>query len=298
MSAPTTGTAVLGMPQKESRANRRGNFHSLTWRDLPRFLVIVLLFVVMGFPLYLSFATGFFPNGTLISNGLMPPLDRFTVDNFAAALRSIPLGNQYLVSLVVVVLQTLAQLITASLAAYALVFPRWRGRAVAFGFIIATLAVPGESLVIPNYEFVTGLGLRDTIFGIVIPFLAVGYPIFLLRQAFASIPRELWEAARLDGCGDLRTLFLVLMPSARNQVTTSVMWSALAAWNGFFWPLLITDSPNNRTVQVGLTQLVTSEVTSPAVIFAGTALVLVPTVLLVIFSQRLLVTGLASGSGK
>ncbi len=166
----------------------------------------------------------------------MPPLERFTLDNFVVAFRSIPLGNQYLVSLAVVLLQTIAQLVTAALAAYALVFPRWRGRALAFGLIIATLAVPGESLVIPNYELVSSIGLRDTIFGIVVPFLAVGYPIFLLRQAFISLPRELWEAARLDGCGDIRTLFLVLMPAARNQVTTAVMWSALAAWNGFFWP--------------------------------------------------------------
>lgn len=275
---------------------RRGNMRSLTRSDIPRVLAIVILALVMGFPVYITFITGFFPNGALVASGLLPPLDRLTFDNFAAAFRSIPLGRQYIVSVMVVVLQTFAQLITSALAAYALVFPRWRGRAIAFGLVIATLAVPGESLVIPNYELVSSLGLRDTIIGITVPFLAAGYVIFLLRQGFASIPRELWEAARLDGCGDLRTLFLVLIPAARNHVTTAAMWSALAAWNGFFWPLLITDSPENRTVQVGLAQLVSAETASPAVVFAGTALVLLPTVLLVIISQRLLVSGLASGA--
>lgn len=286
------------IPAVKPRGRRRGKFRTLTRGDIPRFILIGVLFLLMGFPLYMTFMSGFFPNGALVASGLVPPLERFTLDNFVVAFRSIPLGNQYLVSLAVVLLQTIAQLVTAALAAYALVFPRWRGRALAFGLIIATLAVPGESLVIPNYELVSSIGLRDTIFGIVVPFLAVGYPIFLLRQAFISLPRELWEAARLDGCGDIRTLFLVLMPAARNQVTTAVMWSALAAWNGFFWPLLITDSPTNRTVQVGLSQLVTAETTSPAVIFAGTAIVLVPTVVLVILSQRLLLTGLASGAVK
>jgi len=200
------------------------------------------------------------------------------------------------VSVAVVVLQTTAQLVTSALAAYALVFPSWRGRALAFALVIATLAVPGESLVIPNYELVTSMGLRDTVLGIVVPYLAAGYTIFLLRQAFAQLPRELWEAARLDGCGDLRALFLVVMPAARSYVTTAALWSALSAWNGFFWPLLITDSPGNRTVQVGLAQLVSGESMSPAVISAGTALVLIPTVVLVVVGQRFLLSGLVTAA--
>jgi len=131
--------------------------------------------------------------------------------------------------------------------------------------------------------------------GVVFPYLAAGYSIFLLRQAFAAIPGEIWEAARLDGCGDVRALFAVVMPACRPQVTTAVMWSALAAWNGFFWPLLITDSANARTIQVGLSQLVTSEGASPSVIFAGTALVVAPTIILVIAAQRFLVNGLSRG---
>jgi multiple sugar transport system permease protein/sn-glycerol 3-phosphate transport system permease protein len=286
----STQTNTDARPKRSTRRLR-----TLQGADVIRIVVVIALFAVMGFPIYMTFASGLFPIGELVRSGLVPSLDRLTVDNFADALRAIPLGQQYLTSLAVVVLQTLAQLLTASLAAYALVFPRWRGRAIAFAVIIATLAVPGESLTIPNYELVSEIGLRDTIFGIVVPFLAVGYPIFLLRQAFAALPRELWEASRLDGCGDFRSLFLIVMPACRPQVTTAILWSALAAWNGFFWPLLITDSPTNRTVQVGLAQLVSAETTSPSVIFAGTALVLIPTVILVIVSQRLLVSGMARG---
>ena len=278
-----------------TRRRLRPKWRGLRRGDSLRFAALFVLLVVMGFPVYMTFATGFFPNGELVRSGLTPSLDRFTLDNFADALRSIPLLQQLGVSVVVVVLQSLAQLLTAALAAYALVFPTWRGRTVAFALIIATLAVPGESIVIPNYELVTGLGLRDTLLGIIVPFLAVGYPIFLLHQAFRSVDRELWEAARLDGCGDLRSLFLVILPACRNEVTTAALWSALAAWNGFFWPLLITDSPQNRTIQVGLSQLVSGETTSPSVIFAGTALVLIPTVVLVVVSQRLLVNGLGRG---
>lgn len=268
----------------------------LTPADIPRFAVLVALALVIGLPLYVTFVTAFFPDGALAASGFLPPLGRVTFDNIVAAVEAIPLGSQYGVSVAVVVLQTAAQLVTSALAAYALVFPRWRGRALAFALVIATLAVPGESLVIPNYELVSSMGLRDTVLGIVVPYLAAGYPIFLLRQAFAQLPRELWEAARLDGCGDLRALFLVLMPAARPFVTTAALWSALSAWNGFLWPLLITDSPANRTVQVGLAQLVSGESMSPAVISAGTALVLIPTVVLVVVGQRFLLSGLVTAA--
>ena len=149
---------------------------------------------------------------------------------------------------------------------------------------------------IPNYELVSQFGLRNTILGVVVPFLAAGYPIFLMRQAFAAVPIEIWEAARLDGSGDIRTLFTVIMPSCRPQVTTAVIWSALAAWNGFFWPLLITDTAAARTIQVGISQLATSESSTPSVIFAGAILVVLPTIALVIGAQRFLINGLSRGT--
>jgi ABC-type glycerol-3-phosphate transport system permease component len=214
--------------------------------------------------------------------------------NVRAALDAIPLGHQYQVSVAVTALQTAAQLATSGLAAYALVFPHWRGRTVAFGLVLVTLAIPGESSVIPNFELVSALGLRDTLLGITVPFLAAGYPVFLLRQAFSGLDREVWEASRLDGCGHLRSLVSVVAPMARPQLATAALWCALAAWNGYFWPLLITDSPPRRTVQVGLAQLAASESTTPAVIYAGTLLVLLPTLLLVVAGQRYLVRGLAS----
>lgn len=267
--------------------------HRLRPSDTVRGLVVLLLLIAIALPIYVTLVSGFFPTGSFQKYGLFPPLNTFTLNNFAQALQAIPIGRQYLTSTLVVILQASAEVIIGAMAAYALVFPTWRGRGIAFALILITLAVPGESLVIPNFELVTSMGLRDTVFGVVIPYLAVGYPIFLLRQAFASFPREVWEASTMDGCGDFRSLFLIVIPACRGHVTTAALWSALFAWNGFFWPLLITDSPDSRTVQVGLAQLAASETTNPAAIFAGTALVLVPTLVLTVCSQRLLVGGLA-----
>lgn len=259
-----------------------------------RWLWLGVMVLIMVFPVYVTVVTALLPRADVASGQLLPRPDRLTLDNLRFALNSSPLSRQYLVSVSVTVLQAGAQLSTAALAAYALVFPRWRGRGIAFALVLATLAIPSESLVIPNYDLVSSLGLRDTLLGIVIPYLAAGYAVFLLRQAFLALPREVWEAARLDGCGELRALLHVVLPMVRPQMTTAAMWCALSAWNGYFWPLLITDSPQRRTVQVGLAQLVLDEATSPAVIYAGTLLVLLPTLLLVLFGQRFLVRGLAS----
>lgn len=260
-----------------------------------RFLVVLIVAAIIFLPVYVSFVSAFTPTGEIVRDGLIPHLNHLTLDNFSQATTTIPLLREYLVSVEVVTLQTVAEILTGALAAYALVFPQWRGRRIVFGLVLICLAIPGESIVIPNYQLVSSIGLRNTILGVVIPFLAAAYPIFLLRQAFLAVPTEIWEAARLDGCGDIRTLFAVVIPTCRPQVTTAIMWSALAAWNGFFWPLLITDTAAARTVQVGISQLASSEVSSPSVIFAGTALVVTPTVILVIAAQRYLVNGLSRG---
>jgi ABC-type glycerol-3-phosphate transport system permease component len=261
-----------------------------------RFLAVLVLAAVVFLPVYVSVVSAFTFNGSIARDGLVPAAAQVTLDNFRAAATAVPLVREYLVSLAVVSLQTLGEIVTGALAAYALVFPRWRGRTLAFGLVLTTLAIPGESLVIPNYELVSHLGLRDTVLGVVLPYLAAGYPIFLLRQAFANVPREVWEAARLDGAGDVRTLFAVILPVCRPQLTTAVIWAALSAWNGFFWPLLITDSAASRTIQVGISQLAAAESGSPAVIFAGAVLVVIPTTVLVITAQRFLINGLARGA--
>lgn len=259
-----------------------------------RWVGLAALALVVAGPVYLTVATALLSPVEVAAGRLLPDPRHLTLDNVRDALASIPLGRQYLTSVAVTALQAGAQVVLGAMAAYALVFPAWRGRGLVFALLIGTLAIPGETTVLPNYELVTGLGLRDTVIAVALPFLAAAYPVFLLRQAFADLPREVWEAATLDGAGHLRTLVSVILPMARPQVVTAALWSALAAWNGYFWPLLITDSPQNRTVQVGLSQLVASESATPGVVYAGTLLVLLPTLLLVLLGQRFLVNGLAA----
>lgn len=279
-------------PRRAGRASPRP-----TPVAVARFVTVFVVALVVFFPVYVAFTSAFTQNGSIARSGIVPGLHELTLENFRQAVTSVDLLPEYLVSVAVVSLQTFGQLITGALAAYALVFPDWRGRRLAFGLVLLTLAIPGESIVIPNYELVSRIGLQNTILGVALPYLAAGYPIFLLRQAFAAVPREIWEAAGLDGSGDLRTLVTIVVPICRPQITTAVVWSALAAWNGFFWPLLISNTAASRTIQVGISQLA-GEQTAPSVIFAGSILVVAPTMILVLLAQRFLVNSFAGSVSR
>jgi ABC-type glycerol-3-phosphate transport system permease component len=193
---------------------------------------------------------------------------------------------------------TVGQLITCSLAAYALAVLSFPGKALFFFIFLATLMIPWEATIVPNYLTVVGLGWKDSYQGLIVPFLASGFGIFLLRQYFMTIPRELYEAAVLDGCGRTRYLWNILLPLSRPALGTLAVYTFLNTYNQYYWPLLVTDSPEWRTTQVGITAFRSSEVALFNLQMAGTIIVMIPTLALLVIGQRQLVRGLTAGALK
>ncbi|MGO4470765.1 carbohydrate ABC transporter permease [Arthrobacter sp. M-10] len=225
-------------------------------------------------------------------------LGRWGLENFATALERAPLLRQGLNSAVVTLAQTGLQLLTAMLAAYALVFGNLKRPSLWFGIFLVTLMIPGETNVVANYLTIRSMGLFDTLLAVFIPFGASGYAIFLLRQAFLNFPREIHEAAILDGTSPLGFLFRFLVPLCRPALMTVALTSAIGAWNGYMWPLIVTESPEMRTVQVGVSSLADEASVDIGSVLAGLILVSIPTILLVIFGQNFLAKGLTQGAGK
>lgn len=231
---------------------------------------------------------------TLIEN--FWPVD-LTFGNFAAALNRIPLGQQLLNTVLVTALQTTFQLVTAVLAATALVFGRLRHPNLVFAFIMLTMMIPSESIIVAQFLLINQLGLFDTIVAVFIPFAAMAFPTFLLRQAFLSFPGEVREAALLDGVGPLRFVFQFLIPLTKPVIYSVIVTSAIAAWNGYFWPLIVTDH-RARTVQIGIAQLSDAESTDVGVVLAGVTMISIPLILLIVAGQKFLTRGLTEGSNK
>jgi sn-glycerol 3-phosphate transport system permease protein len=190
------------------------------------------------------------------------------------------------------------QLVTASLAAYAFAYLPFKGKHIVFLIFLSTMMIPWESTIIPNYLFVQKIGWDDTYMGLIAPFMATAFGTFLLRQFFMSIPKDLHDAAIIDGCSDLRYLVTILVPLARPALGTLAVYSFLQTYNQYLWPLLITNSTEMRTVQIGITMLQVFEREQWQVVLAGVVTIMIPTLILFIVANRQLIRGLTAGALK
>ena len=187
-----------------------------------------------------EFATHFVPSAPL------------TLDNFVKAWHAAPFARYFLNTIVLCAMILAAQLVLCTLAAYAFARFEFPGRNVLFALVLVQLMVMPDVLLVENYRTMSALGLRDTIVAIGLPYMASAFGIFLLRQTFKTVPRELDEAARMEGCTPLQVLWKVYVPLARPVYLAYALVSVSYHWNNFLWPLIITNSVESRPLTVGL----------------------------------------------
>jgi sn-glycerol 3-phosphate transport system permease protein len=259
-------------------------------------LLVFVAFLVL-FPLYSALVVAIQPIGELTDMGMLLPTD-VSFSAFPDAFRDADMARYLANSAIVAVAITAGQLVTSVLAAYAFAFLRFPGRAVLFYLFLATLMVPTEVAIVANYETVQELGWTDSYQGLIVPFLAFAFGTFLLRQAFLGIPRDLRDAAVVDGYGHWGFLTRVAVPLARPQLAALAVFSFLAAWNQYLWPLLVTNDDRYRTVQIGLKQLAASNVITFNLVMAGTLLAALPIFAVLVVFERQLIRGLTAGAVK
>ena len=219
-------------------------------------------------------------------------------DTYKRAFETGSLGRYLVNSIIVSSAITAGQVATSVLAAYAFAFLRFRGRNFLFIVFLSTLMVPWEVTVIPNYQTVSAFGWLDSYQGLIVPFLATAFGTFLLRQAFMTVPRDLRDAAAIDGYGHFGFMLQVVVPLSRAAIGALAVFSFLMAWNQYLWPLLITNDDNYRTVQIGLKSLVSSRIDEFNLIMAGTVIAAAPILALLVLFQKQLIRGLTSGAIK
>ena len=273
---------------------------ALTYAVLTLGAVIVLL------PIYLAVVNSLLPKQDAISYPpkLFAPDPQF--GNYKKAMEAVPLGRYMFNSFVQSSIITIGQLATATLAAYAFAFMRFPLRNFLFILFLSTLMVPWEASIIPNFQTVQMMGgvlggkilSLDSYQALTIPFLATAFGTFLMRQHFMTIPLELRDAAAIDGYGHLRFLWHVLLPLSKPALGTLAVFAFLQSWNQYLWPLLVTNSDNYRTVQIGLAGLASQEIDSINVVMAGTVIALLPMLIVIVLFQRQLVRGLMQGALK
>jgi sn-glycerol 3-phosphate transport system permease protein len=232
-----------------SRSNARAQrlvYNEPTWLDTVAAWLLALLWIL---PLAYAVWTAFHPSEYSTRFELTAPL---TLENFSRAWQAAPFARYFLNTTALVLMILAAQLVLSTLAAYAFARYEFRGRNVAFALVLVQLMVMPDILVVENYKTMARLGIVDTLLAIGLPYFASAFAIFLLRQTFLGVPKELDEAARVEGASALQILWRVYVPLARPVYTAFALVSVSFHWNNFLWPLIVTNSVNARPLTVGL----------------------------------------------
>lgn len=258
-------------------------------------LAIGLIFVS---PLLIGFCFSFQTEKELSTYPLKLITSAPTLQNYIEVFQSVPLFTYLKNSAIVCVVAISVQIIIACLAAYGFVFFEFPFKKILFSLVLVSTMIPGEVVVITNYTTIQNLNLTNTYTGLVITSLISGMSIFLFRQYFLTLPRDFRDAAKIDGCGDMGFLFHVVLPLSVPTIASLAVYLFVQVYNQYFWPLLVTNSSKMRTVQIGISFLVTGDTLNFGHILAGAVVAIIPAALIYIFGQDYIVKGMTAGGVK
>jgi len=258
----------------------------------------VIMWLFMMFPLIYAVLMALKPSAELYDpNSILFPQNP-TLTNFVQVFDIAPLGRYIINSIIVATSVTLLQILTSLLAGFAFRFVNFKGSKLVYALILSTMMVPGEAVIISQFLMVSGWGLNDSIIVLILPFMASAFNIFLCTQALQNFPYEIYEAAKMDGCKDLRFVFEIMFPLLRPALGSMAVQSFLAGWNMYMWPLLVTNNDNARTVQIGISMLNSVDSQSLVLMVAGVIISMIPSLAIFVIGSKNMVKGLTAGAVK
>lgn len=259
------------------------------------YVALALVTFLMIFPLIIVVIVSFTPNA--VTQTWPPKIipSAWTLDNYTSLFQRLPIGRELLNTIVFAGAVTIISVFFDSLAAYGLSRVDFKGRGILLAVLIATMMIPAMALLIPVYKLLGSMGLVNSYLGIIIPRMADVGGIFLLRQFFISIPKDLDNAARVDGAGEFRIFAQIILPNAVPAILTVGMFNFMGNWNDLLWPLIMTSKPETRTITAGLAMLTGhgSSVTPYGVVMAGALISALPLLIVFFFVQKRFVEGIA-----
>ncbi|WP_269531194.1 carbohydrate ABC transporter permease [Chitinimonas sp. BJYL2] len=260
-------------------------------RVLPHYLALSALALIAIYPFWWTLVTALSQSGDVYT---FPPRVLPTepgLQHFVEVFNTIDLWAFYRNSIAITALTVFGTLAICSLAAYPLAMMRFPGRKLVFGAIIATLILPSELNFLVNFLTIARLQLADTLTGVVLPNLVGAVGIFLMKQAFETVPRELVDAARLDGAGDWEIFWKVLLPLSKPALGALAILTLVSAWNQYIWPSVVLTSPDHFPLSVGISYLAGAFGSKTGVVAAGAVLTVLPILIVFLFTQRYFMRG-------
>lgn len=274
---------------------------SIFWNRFNRvllYLAVAALFILVVFPFYWMIVTSLQPQDAVFS---VPPQlwpRHLTLQNYIDAWNAAPWLRYFGNTLFVAVASTLISLTTSSLAAFAFACINFKGKEALFSLVLSVMMIPAATTLIPNFLIIRTLGWYDKFYALIIPFAASVFGIFLLRQYFMSMPKELWEAAQIDGASRLRYFRSIALPLAKPAIVTIAINSFLGSWTSFLWPTVMTQSQNKQLIEVALNAFLGENGQQWSQLAAASVFTTVPIVVLFFFVQRQFIEGIGGGGIK
>jgi len=260
-----------------------------------RYLLLVAVAIVMVGPFLWMVSTSMMDEADIFRfpPRWLPPA--FSLRNYRAIMDVLPLGRMLLNSFTIAVCATVGQLLSCALAAYAFARMKFRGQSVLYFTLLATMMIPPQVTMIPVFLIMRFLGLIDTLYALIVPaFFGGAFGTFLLRQFFATIPPDLEDAARIDGCGRFRIFWRIVLPLSRPALVTLALFTFMAYWNDLLGPVIYLSSVNRATLTIGLANLQSGVLTTRYdLLMAGSVLSVLPILVLFVAGQRWFVRGIA-----
>jgi len=291
MSAPTTATSPpvsLEAPPKSSQ-----------WLPFsPWHLVLVPVALVFALPLVWLALSSFMSNAQI--NRFPPTIipHSLHLDGYRYVLHNALFPRWFLNSVIVSSVVVAGNLVFGSLAGYAFARMRFNGSRVLLALMLGTVVIPFQITMIPSFLLMKDLGLIDTLGALIVPSLVTPFAVFLLRQFFLSLPREIEEAAWMDGCTRLRTLWVIVLPLARPALGTVAVLTFLTSWNDLTWPLIAINNDHNYTLQLGLTTFQGQHRTQWAAVMAGNMITVLPVLVAFLAAQKTFIQSLTGSAVK
>jgi multiple sugar transport system permease protein len=289
-------TSTLARQKTSLSPPRRRESREGTHYGAHTFLMIASALVV--FPFVWQVLTSF---KTFTESLRIPPTfwpQQIDLSNYADAFERVPLTHMFLVSFGYAVVLVVGHVFLGAMAAYAFACLRFPGRDVIFYALLSLLMVPRQLFLLPQYEIVQSLGLTNTFTGLALPHFVGIFTVFLMRQFFLSLPRELMEAAKLDGAGPFRTFFSVMLPLAKPGLLAATIITVLYSWNDLLWPLIVISDQHKAPLSVGLANFQGQFVTDRPVLMAAATMASIPMIVLFLILQRQFIQGIAFSGTK
>jgi multiple sugar transport system permease protein len=267
---------------------------SLGWgKQLILELVVLLFVLIINIPFFWMISSSLKPTAEVLA---YPPKlfpSKLNFDGYKYIWTLVPFARYFMNTIFVSVAIAISKIILASLAAYSFAKIAFKGKNVIFYIFLGTMMIPMEVIIIPNYISLNLIGWLDTYWALIIPFVVGAFSIFLLRQFFMQIPKDLDDAAELDGCGRVRYLFTIIYPLSKPALLTVGLYAFLASWNSFLWPLIVTNSDKMRVIQIALKALQDSWMIDWTSLTAASTMATMPIIILFFFVQKQFLEGIA-----